>query len=109
MTVRKTKDIYIRRRRVPLAEVCCSVSQNFRIVYANEIGQSSVEVVLACGGVGVGGVATLPAAVARKIGRASNEKVRAPWSQMRGLKTISMPRRNGRGPDSYLKRLWIFV
>ena len=68
-----TKDIYIRRRRVPLAEVCCSVSQNFRIVYANEIGQSSVEVVLTCGG-----VSTLPAAVARKIGRASNEKVKAP-------------------------------
>ena len=78
MTVRKTKDIYIRRRRVPLAEVCCSVSQNFHIVCANEIGQSSVEEVLACGGVGVGGVATLPAAVARKIGRASSEKVKAP-------------------------------
>ena len=77
VTVRKTRDTYIRRRRVPLAEVCCSISQNFRIVYANEIGQSSVEVVLVrCGGVGVGGVATLPAAVARKIGRASNEKVK---------------------------------
>ena len=78
MTACKTKDAYIRRRRVPLAEVCCSVSQNFRIVYANEIGQSSVEVVLACGGVGVGGVATLPAAVVWKIGWASNEKVKAP-------------------------------
>ena len=72
MTVRKTRDIYIHRRRVPLAEVCCSVSQNFCIVYANEIGWSSVKVVLACGGVGVDG------AVARKIGRDSNEKVKAP-------------------------------
>ena len=71
-SVRKTKDAYIRRRRVPLAEVCCSVSQNFCIMYANEIRWSSVEVVLACGGVRVDG------AVARKIGRASNETVKAP-------------------------------
>ena len=78
MTVRKTKDIYIRRRRVPLAEVCCSISQSFLIMYANEIGQSSVEVVLAYGGVEVGEVATLPAAIVWKVGWASNEKVKAP-------------------------------
>ena len=29
--------------------------------------------------------------------------------QMRGLETILVPRRNGRGPDSSLKRRWIFV
>ena len=46
-------------------------------MYANEIGQSSVEVMLACGGVEVGEVATLPAAVIRKVGWASNEKVKA--------------------------------
>ena len=28
---------------------------------------------------------------------------------MRGLETISTTRRNGRGPDSSLKRLWVFV
>ena len=78
MTVRKTRDVYIRRRRVPLAEVCCSISENFRIVCTNEIGQSSVDVMLACGGVEVGWVATLPAAVVWKVGWASNEKVKAP-------------------------------
>ena len=78
MTVRKTKDVYIRRRRVPLAEVYCTISEDFRIVYAGEIGQSSVEVILACGGVGVGGVATLPAPVVWRVGWALNEKVKAP-------------------------------
>jgi len=29
--------------------------------------------------------------------------------QMRGLGTISSPRRSDRGPDSSLKRLWILV
>ena len=78
MTVRKTKDMYIRRRRVPLAEVCYSISQSFRIVYADEIGRSRVKVMLACGGVEVGEVTTLPAAVVWKVGWASNEKVKAP-------------------------------
>jgi len=78
VTVRKTKGIYIRRRRVPLAEVYCSISEKFLIVYANEIGQSSVEVMLAYGGVEVGEVATLPTAIVRKVGWASNEKVKAP-------------------------------
>ena len=39
---------------------------------------SSVEVMLACGGIRVGGVATLPAAVIWKVGWASNEKVKVP-------------------------------
>ena len=64
---------------------------------------------LACGGVGVGGVTTLPAAVVWKVGWVSNEKVKAQWSQICRLKTISMPRRNDRGPENPLKRLWIFV
>ena len=62
---------------MPLAEVYCSISENFLIMYANEIGQSSVEVMLACGRVEVSEVATLPAAVIRKVGWASNEKVKA--------------------------------
>ena len=78
MTVRKTKDLYIRRRRVPLAGVCWSISKNFRIVCTNEIGQSSVDVMLACGGVEIGGVATLPTAVVWKVGWASNKRVKAP-------------------------------
>jgi len=75
--VHKAKDVYIRRRRGPLAEIFCSVSKNFRIVYANEIGQSSVEVILARGEVEVGGVATVPTPVVRKVGWASNEKINA--------------------------------
>ena len=47
-------------------------------MYANEIGQSSVEVMVACGEVEVGGIATLPAPVVRKVGWALNEKVKTP-------------------------------
>ena len=37
------------------------MSENFYIVYTSEAGESSVGVTPACGGVEVGGVATLPA------------------------------------------------
>jgi len=50
-TVRKTRDIYIRHRRVPLADVYCSVSGIFPIVWTNETGESGIEVTSACGGV----------------------------------------------------------
>ena len=78
MTVRKTEDVYIRRRRVPLAEVCCPIFKNFRIVYANEIEQTSVDVMLACSRVEVGGVATLLTPVVLRVGWVSNERVKAP-------------------------------
>jgi len=44
-----------------------------------------------------------------KVGWVSNETAEAPSPQLRSLETISTPRHNGRGPDSSLKRLWIFV
>ena len=78
VTVPRTRDIYIRCRRVPLAEVYCSVSENFPLVWTNENRELSVEVIPACGAAEVGEFSTLPAAVARKIGRLSNEKVKAP-------------------------------
>ena len=44
VTVRKTRDIYICRGRVPLSEVYSSISENFHLVHTNGIGQSCVEV-----------------------------------------------------------------
>ena len=61
VTVPRTRDLNIRRRRVSLAEIYYSISENFHIVYTNKTGESSVGVIPACGGVEVGGVATLPA------------------------------------------------
>ena len=61
VTVPRTRDLNIRRRRVPLAEIYCSISENFHIVYMNKTGEPSVRVTPACSGVEVGGVATLPA------------------------------------------------
>jgi hypothetical protein len=60
MTVHKTRDIYIRRRRVPLAEFYFSIYENFHIAYINETGESSIEAAPACGEVEVGGIAVLP-------------------------------------------------
>jgi len=61
VTVPRTRDLNIRRRRVPLAEIYCSIYENLHIVYTNKTGEPSVGVTPACGGVEVGGVATLPA------------------------------------------------
>ena len=61
VTVPRTRDLNIRRRRVPLAEIYCSISENFHIVYTDKTGELSVGVTPACGGVEVGGVATPPA------------------------------------------------
>ena len=41
--------MYIRCRRVPLAEVYCSVSENFPLVWTNENRELSVELIPACG------------------------------------------------------------
>ena len=59
MTAHKTRNVYIRRGRVSLTEVYYSMSEGFRIVYTNESGESSVEVMPTCGRVEVGGVASL--------------------------------------------------
>ena len=44
-----------------VTEIYCSISGNFHTVYMNKTGELSVRVTPACGGVEVGGVATLPA------------------------------------------------
>ena len=44
VTVRKTRDIHIRRRRVPLSEVYSSISENFHLMHTNGTGQSCVKV-----------------------------------------------------------------
>ena len=54
-------------------------------------------------------IAVLPDPVTWRVGRFSSEIALAPRLQMRGLETISTTRRNGRGPDGSLKRLWVFV
>ena len=61
------------------------------------------------GGVELGEVAVLPAPVIWEDGRVSNEKGQGAGFQMRTLETKSLPRRNGRGPDSSLKGQLIFV
>ena len=44
MTIHKTRNIYIRRRRVPLSEVYSSISENFHLAYASGVERSCVEV-----------------------------------------------------------------
>jgi hypothetical protein len=60
VTVHKTRDIHIRRRRVPLAEFYYSIYENSHIAYINETGEPSIEAAPGCGGVEVGGIAILP-------------------------------------------------
>jgi len=109
VTVPRTRDIYICCRRVPLAEVYCSVSENFTLVWTNENRELSVEVIPACGAAGVGEFATIPALRGFGGWLGFERKGQGAGFQMRGLEIISTPRRNGRGPDSSLKRLSIFV
>jgi hypothetical protein len=101
--------MYIRRRRVPLAEIYCLIFENFHIAYTNRSGESSIKARSVCGAVEVGGVAVLPALISRRVDWLSSETAEAPCFQMRGLEIISESRHNGRGPDSSLKRLLIFV
>ena len=65
VTVPRTRDLNIPLRRVPLAEIYCSIYENFHIVYTDKTGESSVRVTPACGGVEIGGVAALPARTKR--------------------------------------------
>jgi hypothetical protein len=109
VTVHKTRDIYIRRRRVPLAELYCSIYEDSHIAYMRETGASSIEAASVGGGVEVGGIAVLPVPCSSEGWLAFERNGRAPRFQIRGLGTISTSRHNGQGPDSFLKRLWIFV
>jgi len=109
VTVHKTRDINIHRRRVPLAEVYCSVSENFPLVWTNENRELSVEATPACGAAEVGEFATLPALRSFWGWLGFERKGQGAGFQMRGMEMISTPRRNGRGPDSSLKRLLISV
>ena len=60
MTIRKARDVFIRRSGVPLPAIYSSISEIFRIEYADETGVPGVEVVSAAGGTEVGWVAVPP-------------------------------------------------
>ena len=111
ITVRKTRDIYIRRRRVLLSEVYSSISENFHLVHTNGTGQSCVEVNASVQYDWSRTITVLPDPVTWRADRLSSKMALAPRLQMRGLETLwlSTTRRNGRGPDSSLKRFSIFV
>ena len=94
---------------MPLAEVYCSVSEDFRIAWTNETGELDVEITPAYGGVEIREAAVLPAPHGLEGWPGFERNGRGAGFQMRGLETISTSQRNGRGPDSFLKRLSIFV
>jgi len=58
--IKKAVNIYIRRRRVPLAEVCCSIFENFLATYTNKIRQSSQGEPTGLGKVEMGGITIFP-------------------------------------------------
>jgi hypothetical protein len=88
--------------KIPLAEIYCLIYENFHVAYADRIGESNIGATSVYGGVELGGVAVLPALISWRIGRGSSETAEA--SCLRGLETISTPRRNGWGPDGSLIR-----
>ena len=61
VTVPRTRDMYIRRRRVPLSEIYYSMSKVFCIAYTDETERLDTKVVPGHWGVGVGGNGPLPA------------------------------------------------
>jgi hypothetical protein len=109
VTIRKVIYYHIHRRRVPSAEIYSSISANFHVTYTDENEELGVEMVPAQGGVEVAGIAAFPDPEIRRIDRALSKTALAPRLQMRGLEAISAAQHNGRGPDSSLKRHWIFV
>ena len=109
VTIHNTRYYHICRRRVPLAEVYSSISKNFRIACTNETGQSGIEATRVHSRVEEDKLNPLPDPITWRVGRCSSEMALAPRLQMRGLETISTTRRDGRGPDSSLKRHWMFV
>jgi hypothetical protein len=82
---------------------------NFHVVYAEENKDLGVEMVLAWGGAKVAGIAAFPDPEIRSIGQVLSKTALAPRLQMHGLETISAAQHSGWGPDSSLKRHWIFV
>ena len=94
---------------MPLAEVYCSLSENLHIAWTNETGELDVEVTPAYGGVEVHGAAVLPAPHSLEAWPGFERNGRGAGFQMRGSEKISTSQRNGRGPDSSLKRLSIFI
>jgi hypothetical protein len=109
VTIRSTIYYHIHRRRVPLAEIYSSISANLHVAYADENEELGVEMVPAWGGAEVAGIAAFPDPEIRSIGWVLSKTALAPRLQMRGLEAISAAQHNGRGPDSSLKRHWIFV
>jgi hypothetical protein len=69
---RKTWGMYIRRRRVSLAEIYCLIVENFHIAYTDGTGESGIGVASVCGDVQVGGVAVLSTLIPRRVGWVSN-------------------------------------
>ena len=82
MTVRKIRDIYIRRRRDPLSEV---YSENFHLVHTNGTGQSYVEVNASVQYDWSRTITVLPDPVTWRADRLSSKMALAPGLQMRGL------------------------
>ena len=78
MTIRNARRYRIRRRRVPLAGVHCSISESSHLAYIDETGQSSVEVTPVCAGIEVGGIAVLPDPAIWKAGWVLGEMALAP-------------------------------
>jgi hypothetical protein len=96
VTVGKTRNIYIRLSRAPLAEVYSSMSEALRKAQTDEIESSSIKMTPALRGLEVDGVAVLPSPgnlerrpVLERNGRTASR------FQMRGLETISTARRKG--------------
>ena len=69
-------------------------------VWTDETGELDVEVTLAHGGVEVRVAAVLPAPHSLERWPSFERNDRGTEFQVRGLETVSMPRRNGRSPDS---------
>ena len=89
MAVCKVGRIPIFPGRAPLPEVYSSMFRNLRIAYANEIQQSSAEVMLAHGGIEADRVVAFPNSVVWRVIGVLSETALAPRLQMRGLETIS--------------------
>ena len=83
--------------------------KTFHIACTGGSLRSRIEITLPPDSLQTDEVTALPDPVIQRVGRVSSEMVLAPRFQMRGLETISMARRNGRGPGSCLKRVWVFV
>ena len=109
MTICSAIYYHIHRRRVPLAEIYSSISANLHVVYADENEESGIEMVPAQGGAEVAGIAAFPDPEIHSIGWVLGKTALALRLQMHGLETISAAQHNGWGPDSSLKRHWIFI